>query len=89
MIGRIETKGNKAIAFLLGLVYGYRGADLQLSVKPIEDFCAEMHKDDIVYYLNRRSGETYQELREEVTHVCVLREDKINGKVCIFIYKRK
>ncbi|MFN3813591.1 MAG: hypothetical protein ACK4SM_03095 [Aquificaceae bacterium] len=84
---KIGTK-NKALAFLLGLVYGYRGAHLELVLKDMEEFSEEEYKDCKVYYINRALGEVYSSMREEVTHVCVLREDKVNRKIILLIYKK-
>ncbi len=78
---------NKALAFILGLVYGYRGADLELVLKDIREFSEEEHNGCRIYYINRTLGEVYHSMREEVTHVCVLREDKINKKTTLFVYK--
>ncbi|ADO46167.1 MAG: hypothetical protein NZ527_00165 [Hydrogenobacter thermophilus] len=84
---RIDTKGNKALSFVLGLVYGYRNASMELVVKDIKEFSQEEHTQDTVYYINRQTGEAYSSFCDEVSHVCVIREDKINKKVVLFIYK--
>ncbi|MFN4319567.1 MAG: hypothetical protein ACK4FY_03675 [Aquificaceae bacterium] len=85
---RIEVGSNKALAFILGLAYGYKNADIELKVFSIEDFSEDKHKDDKIYYISRMEGKVYDRLSEDVSHVCVLKEDKINGKVRIFIYKK-
>ncbi len=85
---RIEVGSNKALAFILGLAYGCKNAEIELKVFSMEDFSEDKHKDDKIYYINRREGRVYEGLREDVSHICVLKEDKINGKVCI-IYLQK
>ncbi len=84
---RIDTKGDKSIAFLLGLVYGYKNAQIELKVFDIKEFCKENHVDDKVYYINRKKGEVYECYTEDTTHICVLREDRVKGKVVLFVYK--
>ncbi len=86
---RIDTRGDKSLAFLLGLVYGYRNAEFELKIFDLEHFCIENHLKDKVYYINRKSGELYEHYTEETTHICAIREDKINGKVVLFVYKKK
>jgi len=87
---RIETKGNKALSFVLGLVYGYRNAPVvELSVKDLKSFSEDQHKEDRIYYINRQTGELLPHFCESITHVCVIREDKINKKVVLFVYKNK
>ncbi|MEJ5338466.1 MAG: hypothetical protein ACK42C_02390 [Aquificaceae bacterium] len=86
---RIETRSDKSIAFILGLVYGYRNAQFELKVLSLEEFREENHLEDRVYYINRQKGEVYECYREGTSHICVIREDKINGKVWLFVYKNK
>ncbi len=86
---KIETK-NKALSFILGLVYGYRNApNMELVVKDLKSFSQDLHKEDKVYYLNRQTGELFPHFCESTTHICVIREDKINKKVVLFVYKNK
>jgi len=86
---RVDTKGDKSIAFILGLVYGYRNAQFELKVFDIKEFCKENHVEDKVYYINRKKGEVYECYTEDTTHICVLREDRVKGKVVLFVYKNK
>ncbi len=86
---RIDTRGDKSIAFILGLVYGYRNTQFELKICSLEEFSEEKHNEDKVYYINRKKGEVYECYREETTHICAIREDKINAKVVLFVYKRK
>ncbi|MCS6998774.1 MAG: hypothetical protein N2648_01700 [Aquificaceae bacterium] len=85
---RLNIKEDKALAFIAGLVYGYRNTPMELKVLSLEDFSEEKHREDRVYYLNRKEGKLYECFDREVSHVCVLREDKVKGKVSIFIYKK-
>ncbi|WP_340695668.1 hypothetical protein [Hydrogenobacter thermophilus] len=84
---KIETKGNRALSFVLGLIYGYRGANFELSIKDIGSFSEEAHREDKVYYINRLSGEVNDKPCDEVTHICVIKEDNVNKKVLLYIYK--
>ena len=86
---KIEVGSNKALAFILGLAYGYKNAEIELNVLSIEEFSEDKHKDDKIYYISRIEGKIYDSLKEDVSHLCVLKEDKINGKVRIFIYKKR
>lgn len=87
---RLETKGDKALSFVLGLVYGYRNASaIELFVKDLSSFSQDLHKEDRVYYLNRQTGKLFSHFCESTTHVCVIREDKINKKMVLFVYKNK
>ncbi|RMH80465.1 MAG: hypothetical protein D6674_04365 [Acidobacteria bacterium] len=83
----LKTKGDRAISFIMGLAYGYRNANLELHVKKIEDFSYEEHEKDRVYYIDRTSGELHECITDKTTHICAVREDKIRGKVMVFIYK--
>ncbi len=85
---RINLGKNKALAFIVGLAYGYRNAHIEFKTLSLEEFVEENHKDDKVYYISRLEGEVYESFNDKVSHICVVREDKINGKVCIFIYKK-
>jgi len=82
-------KGDKAFNFLLGLIYGYRTADIDMKVRPLEEFKEEEFSDYTLYYINRKSGEVKKgEKLPEYTHVVALREDIENKKVRIVIFKR-
>lgn len=87
-MGKIELGNNKALAFIVGLVYGYKNAEIELKIFSMEKFSEDKHKGDKIYYISRNEGKVYDSLRENVSHICVLREDKINGKVRIFIYRK-
>ncbi|MCS7170700.1 MAG: hypothetical protein N3D14_00015 [Aquificaceae bacterium] len=86
---KLNLKNNKVLAFIAGLVYGYKNARIELKTLSMEDFTEAKHINDKVYYLNRIEGKVYEYLNESVTHVCALKEDKVNGKVSIFIYKKQ
>jgi len=84
---KIETK-NKALAFILGLVYGYRQANMELVVRDIKSFSKDLHGGDKIYYISREKGEVYDEFCEDVSHIYAIREDKESKKVILFVYKR-
>lgn len=84
----VNVGKDKALAFILGLVYGYRKADFELKILKLEDFREENHLKDRVYYINRHRGEVYDCFTEGTTHVCVIREDEVNRKVWLFVYKK-
>ena len=46
---KIEVGSNKALAFILGLAYGYKNAEIELNVLSIEEFSEDKHKDDKIY----------------------------------------
>ncbi len=82
-------KGDKAFSFLLGLIYGYRTADMDMKVRPIDQFRKEDYQDFTLYYLNRKKGEVSKnEPLEEYTHIVALKEDREEKKVRIIIFKR-
>lgn len=85
---KLYTKGNKALSFILGLVYGYRGADMELKILPMSAFSQEIHAKDKCYFVNRKTSDVYEKPQDgQYTHICVLREDKQNKKLYLFIYK--
>lgn len=85
---RLNLKGDKALSFIAGLLYGYSRAQMELRVLSFEEFEPHNHKQDRVYYFNRKKGELCEGITEEVSHICVVREDTESGKVCLFIYKK-
>lgn len=84
---RLSLKGDKALAFIAGLLYGYRNAPMELRVLAIEEFSEDRHAKDRVYYLDRREGKLHASFNDKVTHICVVREDSEERKVHLFIYK--
>lgn len=85
---KLRLDKDKALAFVVGLVYGYRNIPMELKTFSIEDFSEENHRGDKIYYINRKEGKLYDTLMEDVSHICVLREDINNKKVIMFIYKK-
>ncbi len=86
---KIDTKGNKALSFILGLVYGYRNADIELKILPISSFSQENHVKDKCYFVNRETAQVYEKSEGcQYTHVCAIREDTKNKKVYLFIYRQ-
>lgn len=84
----INTKGKKVFSFLLGLVYGYRTADMELKVFPLSSFEPSLHREGDIYYLDRESDRVSKnEPLDDPTHVVVLTEDRTSGKVRIYIYR--
>lgn len=86
---KLNIKEDRALAFIAGLLYGYRNTPMELKVFSLEDFSEEKHREDRVYYLNRKEGRLHECFEKGVSHVCVLREDKVRGKVSVFIYKKQ
>ena len=81
-------KGDKVFNFLLGLIYGYRTADLDMKIRPLSEFKEEDYEDFTVYYLNKKKGIVSKEEKiEEITHIVVIKEDKEEKKVRIVIFK--
>jgi hypothetical protein len=84
----INRKKDKVFSFLLGLVYGYRSADMELKVLSLSEFDPYNHKDEQVFYLDRKRGMVKKNSPlENPTHIVTLREDLKEKKVKIFIYK--
>ncbi len=84
----VNTRGNKALAFIMGLVYGYRNANFDLKVLPMAEFSQEKHSQDRCYFINKKDGDVFNSPSEgEYTCVCVIREDREMGKVVLFIYR--
>ncbi|SHK14806.1 hypothetical protein [Thermocrinis minervae] len=82
----LNLKGDKALALIVGLLYGYRGMPFEVKVFKREEFSKDKHADDKVYFINRKSGQLTDRL-EESTHICVIKEDKDLKKIVLFIYK--
>ncbi|MFN3947780.1 MAG: hypothetical protein ACK4LA_06815 [Aquificaceae bacterium] len=83
---RLKLEKDKALAFIVGLVYGYRNAPMELKILSLEEFSEDLHKEDKIYYLSRKEGRLCEGMEEGVSHVCVIREEK--EKVKVFIYKK-
>ncbi|WP_461829807.1 hypothetical protein [Aquifex sp.] len=82
-------KGDKVFNFLLGLIYGYRTADLNMKVRPLSEFKKEDYEGYTIYYLNKQTGEVCKDQAPtEYTHVVALKEDKETKKVHLIIFKK-
>ena len=86
---KIDTKTDKVLAFLLGIIYGYRGALVEVKRKDICQYNEEKHSKDRVYFINRKAGYVGNVKSSEVTHICAIRENKEEKKVVIFLYKKQ
>jgi len=81
-------KGDKVFNFLLGLIYGYRTADLHMKIRPLSEFRREDYEDYTIYYLNRKTGEVCKdEALSEYTHIVAIKEDRETKKVRLIIFK--
>lgn len=84
----INPKKSKAFSFLLGLIYGYRTADMELKIFSIEEFSEERHPDFNIYYLDRKGDRVSKgEPIENPTHIVAIKEDFEAKKVKIYIYR--
>ncbi|WP_457601607.1 hypothetical protein [Hydrogenivirga sp.] len=84
----INSKKSKAFSFLLGLIYGYRTADMELKVLSLEDFDEKRHEGFNLYFLDRNSDRVSKnEPIENPTHIVAIREDFEAKKVKLYIYK--
>ncbi len=84
----INKKKDKVFSFLLGLVYGYRSADIELKVFKLEEFSLEKHVGEQIFYLDKKKGIVSKgEPIENPTHIVALKEDFEDKKVKLFIYK--
>ncbi len=84
----INPKKSKVFSFLIGLIYGYRTADMELKVMPLEEFDPNNHKDFDIYFLDKKSDRVSKnEPIEEPSHIVALFEDFEAKKVRLYIYK--
>ena len=84
----INSKKSKSFSFLLGLIYGYRTADMELKILSIEEFAEDLHPDFDIYYLDRKNDRVSKNGPiENPTHIVALKEDFEAKKVRIYIYK--
>ena len=85
----INTRKSKTLSFLIGLVYGYRTADMELKVFPLKEFRKENHKGFEIYYLSREKDVVSKnEPIEYPTHIVALLEDIKAKKVRLYIYRK-
>ena len=84
----INPKKSKVFSFLIGLIYGYRTADMELKVMPLEEFDPNNHEGFDVYFLDKKSDRVSKnEPIEEPSHIVALFEDFEAKKVRLYIYK--
>jgi len=84
----INPKKSKTFSFLIGLVYGYRTADMDLKIFPLEEFDPSKHEDCDIYFLDKRTDRVSKnEPLSDPTHIVVLKEDFEEKKVKLYIYK--
>lgn len=84
----INTRKSKTLSFLIGLVYGYRTADMELKVFPLKEFRKENHKGFEIYYLSKEKDVVSKnEPIEDPTHIVALLEDIKAKKVRLYIYR--
>ena len=80
-------KGDKVFNFLLGLIYGYRTANMDMKIRPLSEFREEQYRDFTLYYLNREKGEVSKEKLKNCTHIVAIKENYQEKKVKIVIFK--
>ncbi len=86
----VNPRKSKTFSFLLGLVYGYRTADIDLKMYTLEEFESFETEGFDIYYLNKHEDiVTKNEPIDNPTHIVAIMEDKENKKVIIRIFKRK
>ena len=84
----INPKKSRTFSFLLGLIYGYRTADMELKIFSIEEFDEEKHHDFNIYYLDKREDRVSKgEPIENPTHIVAIKEDFEAKKVRVYIYR--
>ncbi len=84
----VNPKKSKVFSFLLGIVYGYRTANMELKVFSLEEFDPEDLDGFTVYYLSRERDEVKKnEPIEDPTHIVAIKEDVVEKKVVVYIYK--
>ncbi len=84
----INPKRSRTFSFLLGLIYGYRTADMELKILPIDEFEKSNLDGFTLYYLDRRKDVVSKNgpIREP-THIVALKEDFEAKKVRVYIYR--
>jgi hypothetical protein len=83
----INPRG-KTFSFLLGLIYGYRTADIDLKIFSMKEFRREELEGFILYYLDRKGDRVSKgKPLENPSHIVALKEDRTLGKVRVYIYK--
>ncbi len=84
----VNPKKSKVFSFLLGVIYGYRTAHMDLKVFPIEEFKEENLEGFEIYYLSKNRDEVSKnDPIEEPSHIVALKEDLEAKEVKIYIYK--
>jgi len=84
----INPKKSKVFSFLIGLIYGYRTADIELKVFSLEEFDINNHEGFDIYFLDKRTDNVSKNKPlENPTHIVALKEDFEAKKVRIYIYK--
>ncbi len=84
----INRKKSKVFSFLIGLIYGYRTADMELKVFPLSEFDPSMHEGFELYFLDKKSDRVSKnEPIDSPTHIVALFEDFEAKKVRLYIYK--
>ncbi len=84
----VNPKKSKVFSFLVGLIYGYRTADMELRVLSMEEFSPEDLDGFSVYYLDRKRDMVSKgEPLEDPSHIVAIREDHTYKRVKVYIYK--
>ncbi len=85
----INRKKSKSLSFLLGLVYGYRTAHMDLKTFPMDEFNSDKLEGFTFYYIDRINDQVSKgDPLDNPTHIVALKEDHSQKKVIIYIYKR-
>ncbi len=84
----VNPKRSKVFSFLIGLIYGYRIADMELKVFSLKEFRIEDLDGFEIYYLDKREDRVSKgKPLENPTHIVALKEDYSSKKVRVYIYK--
>lgn len=86
----VNPKKSRVFSFLLGLIYGYRTADMELKILPLREFSPQRHPKGDLYYMDRREDRVSKGVPlNQPTHVVVLEEDHSSRKLRIYIYREE
>ncbi|RLJ70357.1 hypothetical protein BCF55_0626 [Hydrogenivirga caldilitoris] len=84
----INPKKSKVFSFLIGLIYGYRTADMELKVLSLEEFNPRNHEGFDIYFLDKEKDRVSKnEPIDNPTHIVALLEDFEVKRVRLYIYK--
>ncbi len=84
----VNPKKSKVFSFLIGLIYGYRTAHMDLKRLPLSQYDPSNHEGYDIYFLDKKTDRVSKnEPIDEPTHIVAIKEDIENKQVKVYIYK--